>query len=177
MRYKYNPKDVAESAGGLSKIDYFYHVFARIRARCSYPTHPDYERYGGRGIRFMWKNYPSFKLDMYESYVLHKETNGENNTTLERIDNSGPYSKENCRWATWKEQAKNRRTSRYITYKGRTQIVSDWANEIGCDRHTLLYRLNSGWSPEQIIETPISHANVKRGEIISTSKGFPRKKR
>lgn len=175
MRYKYNPRSANNSAGGLSKIDSFYHVFARVRARCSYPTHPDYPRYGGRGISFIWKDYPAFKFDMYDSYIQHKQTN--TSTTLERIDNNGPYSKENCKWATWKEQAKNKRTSRYITYKGRTQIVSDWANEIGCDRHTLLYRLDSGWSPEQIIETPISYANYKRGNVISTSKGFSRKRK
>jgi hypothetical protein len=158
MRYKYNPRiKNNSSAGGLSKVDEFYQVFHRVRARCDYKGNKDYCRYGGRGIKFLWKDYLSFKNDMYESYIEHKKHNP--STTLERIDNNGHYSKQNCCWATWSEQAKNKRTSRYLTYRGKTMIISDWAKELGCHRQTLRYRLESGWTPEQVIETQINHNN------------------
>lgn len=171
MRYKYNPRvKNNSSAGGLSHKDVFYHVFARVRARCSYPSNKDYKRYGGRGIKFLWGDYPAFKADMYESYLEHKRVHPQS-TTLERIDNNGNYCKENCRWATWKEQARNKRGSRYLTYKGRTMIVADWANELGVSRQAVRYRLEAGWTPEQIIETSFSYNNrIKDGVIVDLCK-------
>lgn len=158
MRYKYNPRLTKYSAGNLSKIDKsFYRLFHGIRSRCCYPSDKDYCRYGGRGIKMNWKNYVDFKKDMYESYIAHKKKNS--TTTIERINVNGPYSKENCKWATRKEQYQNRRTSRYITYKGRTMIVADWAKELGMSRQTLRNRLEVGWTIKQIIETPVSYAN------------------
>lgn len=158
-RYKYNPRIGGNnsSAGGLSKIDDFYQVFHRIRARCCYKGNKDYMRYGGRWITFDWKDYPSFKKDMYKQYLKHK---GENDSTsIERIDVNGSYSKENCKWITMQEQAKNRRTNRYITYKGRTMIIADWARELDTSRQTIRHRLEQGWTPEQIVETKVSYSN------------------
>ena len=114
-------------------------------------------RYEGRGIKFLWNDYMSFKKDMYKSYLQHKNKN--TTTTIERIDVNGHYSKENCKWVTREEQYRNRRTSRYITYKGRTMIVADWAKEIGTSRQTIRHRLESGWSIKQIIETTVSYSN------------------
>lgn len=155
-RYKYSGFKPG-SADGRAKKEPFYTLFNHIRARCRYPKNKDYERYGGRGITFEWDNYIDFKKDMYESYLKHKKNN--KTTSLERIDNDGPYSKENCRWATLQEQHQNKRTSRYLTYKGRTMIIADWAREIGTSRQTIRHRCEAGWTPEQIIETPVNYAN------------------
>jgi len=76
--------------------------------------------------------------------------------TLERINNHGPYSPENCKWATRSEQAGNKRNNRWITANGKTQTLAQWAKELGCNPSNILYRIKSGMSEEQAVTTPIA---------------------
>lgn len=156
-RYKYHGHSGNNKNGVYTES--FYQLYRHIRERCSYPKNKDYPRYGAKGITFEWDSYQSFKTDMYRSYQKHVSIHGKENTTIDRIDNSKGYSKENCRWATRKMQSKNRKTNRYITYKGRTMVIADWARELGVSRQAVRYRLECGWTPKQIVETPFSHAN------------------
>ena len=64
----------------------------------------------------MRRTFDEFKDDMYESYLRHINKFGSRNTSIERINNNGNYYKENCKWATWKEQARNRYKNNIITY-------------------------------------------------------------
>lgn len=146
------------TAGGLSKIEPFYQVYNRIRCRTTDPTNQSYKDYGGRGIKFLWKDYMEFKADMYENYLIHKAKYPKD-TSLDRINNEGHYCKENCRWTTMSEQAKNKRTSRYITYKGEKLIIADWARRLGVPRQSIRYRLEIGMNEKDIIETPFSYKN------------------
>jgi len=63
-----------------------------------------------------WDSYEIFKKDMYQQYVEHVNKYGEKQTTLDRINTYGDYCKENCRWATYKEQQNNRTNNIIKTY-------------------------------------------------------------
>ena len=73
------------------------------------------------------------------------------NTTLDREKNELGYFKENCRWATKREQANNSRHNRLISYNGETLTVSQWAERLGTNPKTLFTRLYAGWPTEKIL--------------------------
>lgn len=87
-----------------------------------------------------WNRFENFYADMGERPSPKH--------SIDRIDGTKGYSKENCRWATSKEQIRNRRVTRWVTYQGRTQCLKDWADEVGLSSTTLRGRLNSGWPIE-----------------------------
>lgn len=143
---------------GESKT-HFYSRWIQIVRRCRSKKHKDYPRYGGRGIKVIWKDYQSFKKDMYISFLKLSKKVGKSNAQIDRIDVNGNYCKENCRWSTPKEQGNNRRNNRFMIYKGMRKTIAQWADYMGVSRQTVRYRIERGLKPEQVIEIPISHAN------------------
>lgn len=92
----------------------FYKLWNGMIQRVTNPNNVAYKDYGGRNITITskWLIFINFKEDMYESYLKHVKEFGEDNTTLDRWpDVNGNYTKDNCRWATWKEQCSNKRDS------------------------------------------------------------------
>lgn len=120
-----------------------------MKQRCLNKKAKDYSRYGGRGINICerWRtSFTNFLADMGVRPSLDH--------TLERKNNAGPYSPENCKWATIDEQANNRRGNRFLEYKGRRQTLFQWAHELRIGVTTLGERLKR-WSVEKSLETPV----------------------
>jgi hypothetical protein len=129
-----------------------YWVCAAIIQRCNNPNNSDYPKYGGRGItvcdRWLAENngFLNFMADMG-----HKPSAG---YTVERKDVNGNYCPENCVWATYTTQSRNRRNNRLITYNGKTQCLITWAEEAGLVYGALQTRLNRGWTMEEAMTIP-----------------------
>lgn len=140
---------------GLSHTK-FDRTYFNARNRCNRLKDKRFRDYGGRGIKFLWKSVEQFRDDMYESYLEHCKKFGEDNTQIERINNNGNYCKENCRWATRKEQCRNTRKNNFITFNGKTFTLTDWSNITGIKITTLFQRIyHSHWSIEKAITTPL----------------------
>lgn len=88
-----------------------YDAYSNAKRRCHDVKMAGYKNYGGKGTKFLWTDFDSFKNDMEKSYYRHLKKHGIKQTTLDRIDRFKNYCKENCRWATWHEQALNRDNS------------------------------------------------------------------
>lgn len=122
-----------------------YRTWAAIKRRASNPNASDYKRYGGRGIKVCGR-----WLDSFEAFY---EDMGDKPTgkTLERINNDGNYSPENCKWATHREQANNRTTNKYFTIDGETLTMAQWARRCTVNYQTLRSRIRAGWHIEKAL--------------------------
>lgn len=122
-----------------------YRIWTHMGDRVNNPNHEHYENYGGRNITICdrWKIFENFQADMGPTY--------QEDLTIDRINNDGNYDPSNCRWANSEQQARNRRNTIRLTHNGITQSVDDWADQFGISKATLLYRLNAGWSIEEIL--------------------------
>ena len=121
-----------------------YRIWVQMKARCNNPKTAHYDRYGGRGIKVCpaWDDFNAFLADLGHPPDKY---------TLERADNNGPYSPENCHWATRKEQANNTARNIYMTHEGLTMSLMQWSERSGVNYSTVLGRHKLGWPPERVL--------------------------
>lgn len=122
-----------------------YNVWNNMMHKCYDKKHMNYAYYGGRGITVVkrWHDFERFYADMGPA---------PSGLTLERKNNALGYSPANCLWATRKEQARNRRSNRVLTYGGATQCLMAWAHQTGLDRRTIARRIDVlGWPTERAL--------------------------
>lgn len=140
-----------------------YKTWIRMKARCSNPNGKRWDRYGGRGIAVCRRWRESFE-DFYED-IGDKPSHLH---SIERIDNDKGYLcgrcdeclsrgevKTNCKWATKDEQNRNRCDNVHLDHDGLRLTVSEWAKKLGCNKKTLLCRLDAGWTVESVLATPV----------------------
>ena len=136
-----------------------YKIWEGMHKRCEKEHTKGYQRYGGRGIKVCeeWANYETFR-----DWALNNGYSDE--LSIDRKDVDGNYCPENCTWSTNKEQANNRRTSKYLTYKGETHTIAEWAEIMNIPYGRIQSRLYLGWDTNDIFETPKLKANRNYGE-------------
>lgn len=121
-----------------------YRIWQGLKRRCYDPKCKNYADYGGRGITYdpAWGQFENFFEDMGAA---------PEGLSIERKDNDGPYCKSNCVWATKLTQARNRRNTVRLAYKGEVKTLTEWAESTGISEITLRKRINAGWSDERAI--------------------------
>ena len=126
----------------------FYLVWKAMRGRCTNKNRPDYPRYGGVGVKVCerWQKFENFRDDMYQSFLEHVKKHGERDTSIDRIDSTGNYCKENCRWATNLIQGGNTRRVRFIVFKGKKHSLSEWDRILRFCPGRVKQRIYAGWS-------------------------------
>lgn len=136
-------------------------------ARCYNPRHHSYAIYGERGICVCerWHDYDNFADDMGKP---------SSDCTIDRIDNDLDYGPDNCRWATRKEQARNRRDNELVTYHGVTRTLAELAETHGKDIGTVRSRLQRGMSAEKALETPVRESRTRSNVPLYTINGATR---
>lgn len=124
-----------------------YHKYRSILERCYDSSSWKYKRYGGRGIYVCdeWKNsFESFMKWAYEN-GYDPDKDGRTEQSLDRIDNNGPYSPENCRWATAKEQMLNRDITKTYPFNGEELTASEFADRFDIKDKSFVYRRIKRW--------------------------------
>jgi hypothetical protein len=130
---------------GLSNTR-IYGIWAKMLCRCYCTTNKDYAKYGVRGILVCqdW-------LDFNKFYEWAMRNGYQDTLSLDRVDNDGIYSPQNCRWATLKQQANNTRQTIKITFQGETKSIAQWAETLGLPAERLYKRRERGCAPELIL--------------------------
>lgn len=146
MTDHFNTKHGHSRRGARSKT---YLTWCSMHRRCYLPSQSSWMLYGGRGIKVCeeWHKFENFLRDMGEQ---------PEGMTLEREQVDGPYSKENCCWASPLEQARNKRSTRWLEYGGERLCLTEWAERLNIRPKTLRARLDDhGWSVERALTAPV----------------------
>lgn len=153
--YHKSQSSKSATSHGMSKT-VEYRTWRAIQNRCYNDKLIDFKNYGGRGICVCdrW-------LESFENFYEDMGPRPGPRYSIDRFpDVNGNYCKENCRWATAKEQGNNKRNNRILLYNGKNYTLSELARESNLDIRTLHERLSNGWS----IEEAVKPLTIRRSE-------------
>ena len=125
-----------------------YCAWQEMMKRCFCTTNSRYMDYGGRGITVcpQWRESTRFLKDMPQR-PSHKHSLG-------RINNDGNYEPGNVEWQTPTQQARNKRTNRFVEFNGQRFCMTEAGERFGLREHVIRKRLNRGWTVERALTTP-----------------------
>lgn len=139
-----------------------YTAWKSMKDRCYNPNHPQYKNYGGRGIKVCdeWLDKEKGFINFYNWAYSHNfiDTRNRAECTLDRIDVNGNYEPSNCRWASSKTQANNRRNNYYIEYEEEVHTLQEWSEKlpINISSSVLRGRLKRGWTIKKAFTTSVN---------------------
>lgn len=119
--------------------------------RCSIETETHFNRYGGRGIKVCdeW-------VDNYLEFKEWAMKNGyDEKLSIDRIDNNGNYTPENCRWVDVKTQSNNRETNVLIKYQGVERTLKEWCTLLNLNYNTVHYRYENGYEIDEMFKSDL----------------------
>lgn len=128
-----------------------YCIFEGMKSRCYNDRNRAFNRYGGRGINIC----SEWLKDFVSFYNWSCENGYKKGLQIDRINNNGDYSPDNCRWVTPKENSRNRRNTIYLEYKGIRKQAVKWAEDLGINYNTFKWRLANGWCIDKIMSTKV----------------------
>lgn len=120
-----------------------YEAWKNILARCTNPSHPTFDIYGGRGIDVGFRSFLEFYSEIGDPPSPRH--------TIDRINNERGYWPGNVRWAIGIVQHNNKRVNHLVTYSGRTQTLAQWARELNIKYKTLFARIQRGWTVDRAL--------------------------
>lgn len=137
-----------------------YKIWCNMKSRCYNTSVIEYNDYGGRGITVCdeW-------LHDFQAFYDWAMSNGyRDDLTIDRIDVNGNYEPSNCRWVSMKVQSNNTRKNHVLTYNGEAHTVSEWAEILHINKHTLSNRILRGWTVERAL-TEVVHSKQNSGYV------------
>jgi hypothetical protein len=131
----------------------FYAIWSGMRNRCQNKNNSEYCNYGARGISVdeKWNTFSVFYKDMWDKYVSASKRHGEKNISIDRINTKGNYCKENCRWATAQQQARNKTNNTKCEFNGENLCLAEILEKNKVDRAKYYRRRKKGWGFEDTI--------------------------
>lgn len=127
-----------------------YRIWHGMIQRCYNLNYHHYKDYGGRGVKVC----PEWQEPNGQGFLNFLEDMGErpSGKTLDRIDNEGDYCQKNCKWSTFKEQARNRRNNTMVTINRETKLLIELCEKLQIKYDIVLKRIEIGWSIEEALE-------------------------
>lgn len=143
-----NPKKIHTKHNGTHTR--LHRIWLKMRNRCNNPNNDRYASYGGRGIRVCdeWSGENGFVN--FRDWAL--ENGYDDSLSIDRINVDGNYEPSNCRWATVKMQARNKRNSRNFTIDGKNKNIAEWCEIYGINENNVRSRIKLGWTIEEALE-------------------------